>query len=245
MPTTVVNLRNQEYDIPIGRPSLFGNPFSHLENSLAKFKVTSRDEAVDLYSEWAPKQPKIMAALPSLKNLRLGCYCVPARCHGEIVVELVDGFYPKAPDIINEFRSKNRTYSNFSFVEVVYEGVAYRSVEHAYQAAKSLDNGTRKLIASLPRPGDAKRAGGSIPLRSGWNTLRVSVMECLLREKFGSANWYHHHKLLATGQAELVEGNTWHDLFWGCCSCPLHQGAGENQLGKLLMKLRSEYGIKH
>jgi len=46
--------------------------------------------------------------------------------------------------------------------------------------------------------------------------------------------------LLATGEAELVEGNSWHDLTWGRCSCLQHGGAGRNLLGQLLMTVRAE-----
>jgi predicted NAD-dependent protein-ADP-ribosyltransferase YbiA (DUF1768 family) len=48
-------------------------------------------------------------------------------------------------------------------------------------------------------------------------------------------------KLLATGDAELIEGTTWHDNTWGNCSCPQCENIpGENRLGKLLMQVREE-----
>ena len=43
-----------------------------------------------------------------------------------------------------------------------------------------------------------------------------------------------------TGDAELIEGNTWHDNYWGVCSCSKCNGRGKNRLGKLLMKVREE-----
>ena len=46
--------------------------------------------------------------------------------------------------------------------------------------------------------------------------------------------------LLQTGDEELVEGNYWHDVYFGVCSCPKCGNKGENHLGKLLMKIRSE-----
>ena len=61
-------------------------------------------------------------------------------------------------------------------------------------------------------------------------------MKILLRQKFGDA-WLRA-KLLATGDAELIEGNYWHDTFWGMCN-----GKGENHLGRLLMEVRSELRV--
>ena len=60
-------------------------------------------------------------------------------------------------------------------------------------------------------------------------------MEFLLRQKFSDQNKVLKEKLLATGEAEIVEGNDWDDTFFGVCN-----GVGENQLGKLLMKIRDE-----
>ena len=64
-------------------------------------------------------------------------------------------------------------------------------------------------------------------------------MEELLRLKF--AQPYLRDLLIATGEQKLIEGNYWHDNFWGSCSCEKCGDKGENHLGRLLMKLRSEY----
>ena len=50
-------------------------------------------------------------------------------------------------------------------------------------------------------------------------------------------------KLLATGDAKLVEGNTWHDNYWGICRCGSRDkcGTGSNMLGKILMQVRDTY----
>src|SRR4051794_10492805 len=60
---------------------------------------------------------------------------------------------------IDSFQGEYRFLSNFWPAEVVYEGVTYPSVEHAYQAAKTLSIEERKRIASLPTPGEAKKEG--------------------------------------------------------------------------------------
>ena len=90
-PTLVVNARIQKYDIYIGRPSRFGNPYSHLANTLAKFQVATREEAVAKYREWIQTQPRLLAELHTLKGKRLGCLCPEDKpCHGWVLAELAD-----------------------------------------------------------------------------------------------------------------------------------------------------------
>jgi len=124
--------------------------------------------------------------------------------------------------------------SNFAPIPggVAYEGVRYPTVEHAFQAAKTTDPAQRAMILALPTPGQAKRAGRTVSLRPDWETRKLSVMAALLRQKFAREPF--RGLLLATGSAELVEGNTWGDRFWGV------DGSGENHLGLLLMAIRSE-----
>jgi hypothetical protein len=91
MATTTVHCKKNDYDVYIGRPSKWGNPFSHKTGALAAFRVNSRDEAVERYREWIINNPKLMADLHELKDKVLGCWCKPARCHGDILAELADG----------------------------------------------------------------------------------------------------------------------------------------------------------
>lgn len=111
----------------------------------------------------------------------------------------------------------------------------YPSVEHAYVAAKTLDLEQRKIIQMLPKAGEAKRFGRSkITLRADWtDSFRLSLMEDLLRQKFSIPEL--KEKLNSTFPHELIEQNTWGDVFFGVC-----KGKGENHLGKLLMKVREE-----
>lgn len=91
MPTLVVNRRYEPYDIYIGRPSKWGNPFTHRRYYQSDLKiVATRDEAVERYREWIKTQPQLLSALHELKGKRLGCWCAPLRCHGEILAELAD-----------------------------------------------------------------------------------------------------------------------------------------------------------
>lgn len=129
--------------------------------------------------------------------------------------------------------------SNYAEAVVTLDGVEYPTVEHAYHAAKSFDKDHRLRVASALTPGMAKKLGQSVTLRSDWETVKLDVMEGLLRQKFS------HIKLilalLATGDADLIEGNWWHDTFWGVS---FTSGEGENHLGKLLMKIREECRAK-
>ena len=113
-------------------------------------------------------------------------------------------------------------------------GVVYRSVEHAYQAAKASTQAERELIINAPTPMEAKELAATFVLPEGWADRKVGVMRAFLCRKFAPGTDFAA-QLLATGDAHLVEGNNWGDDFWGCCS-----GSGANHLGRLLMELRSE-----
>ncbi len=82
--TTVVNKRSGEpYDVYIGRPSKWGNPFPLGGDS-------SRDEVVAQYRSWVVGQPHLLAALPELRGKVLACWCAPLSCHGDVLAELAD-----------------------------------------------------------------------------------------------------------------------------------------------------------
>ena len=135
---------------------------------------------------------------------------------------------------IDRFAEEYAWLSNFYECTVTYEGLEFTSVEAAYQAAKTTSIETRKLIQCLPYAGDCKRFGRSVKLRSDWEDIKLTVMEDLLRQKFKRGS-YLASQLLITRRHQLIEGNKWNDTFWGVC-----RGVGENNLGKLLMKIRDE-----
>ena len=92
--TKIVHAGRDEYDVYIGRPSKWGNPFSHKPSNLAEIKVATRQEAIDKYREWIRSQPELMASLEELRGKRLGCWCVPEPCHGNVLIELLTTFTP-------------------------------------------------------------------------------------------------------------------------------------------------------
>jgi hypothetical protein len=133
---------------------------------------------------------------------------------------------------ITAFTGKYRFLSNFFLALVIYDSVRYTSVENAYQAAKTLDKGARTPFRSCTA-GEAKHAGKLLRLRPDWDQVKLPIMEDLVHQKFTGDAWLRE-ALLETGEAELIEGNTWGDRFWG--QCPV--GNGENHLGEILMKVR-------
>jgi len=96
----------------------------------------------------------------------------------------------------------------------------------------------REMIAHVSTPGQVKRFGRTLKLRKDWDNVKLEVMEWCLREKFKDEKL--KEMLLQTGDEELIEGNYWHDVVWGVCTCQKCGNKGENNLGKLLMKIRSE-----
>ena len=81
--TTVVNSSNP-YDIYIGRPSKWGNPF-------VPGRDGTRAEVLDKYRGHVLSNPDLMEALPELEGKILGCWCVPKPCHGDVLIELLKG----------------------------------------------------------------------------------------------------------------------------------------------------------
>lgn len=138
-----------------------------------------------------------------------------------------------APDRVTSFDGPYRFLSNFYACRQLHLGFPYPTAEHAYQAAKAVDVAEFHRIATAATPGLAKRLGRRCAVRADWDTVKIDVMREILRQKFTSPAL--RAKLLATDDAELIEGNTWGDRFWGVCD-----GRGQNWLGQLLMQLRAQ-----
>lgn len=142
-----------------------------------------------------------------------------------------------AVNAISSFRGDYRFLSNFYPCDVQLDNITYSSTEHAYQAAKTTDPFWRKVFYQLPlvSAGQAKRLGRELSLRNDWESVKLGIMEDLLRQKFNIPDL--KEKLLETETAQLIEGNNWGDVFWGVDD----KKGGQNHLGKLLMKVRAEY----
>ena len=85
----------------------------------------------------------------------------------------------------------------------------------------------------VPTAKEAKSFGRQVKLREDWESVKVDIMEMLLRQKF--ARPALREQLLNTQDSILINGNNYGDTFWGVC-----KGEGQNQLGRLLMKIRQE-----
>lgn len=135
-------------------------------------------------------------------------------------------------ETIDRFDGGYRWLSNF-WPSPVRWGLLFPTVEHAYQAAKAADPAVRRQFLACVTPGEAKRLGRRVAARPDWDSVRVRVMDHLLRQKFAPGTelaW----RLQLTGDAVLAEGNNWGDTFWGQVN-----GVGQNQLGRLLMAWRA------
>ena len=141
--------------------------------------------------------------------------------------------------MINKFEGEYNFLSNFYPSQITIDSVTYPTVEHAFQAAKTRSFLERIRISKLDTPGKAKSAGRKVELRSDWEKIKDQVMYNCLKEKFKIKEL--KEKLLATGNEELIEGTTWHDNYWGNCSCEKCKNIeGKNMLGNILMRVREE-----
>lgn len=86
----MVHCKKEPYDIYIGRPSKWGNLYSHKEGTLAKFKVDTVDESIEKYQYWLESNHMLLHDLHELKGKTLGCWCKPGPCHGDVLVKFVD-----------------------------------------------------------------------------------------------------------------------------------------------------------
>jgi ribA/ribD-fused uncharacterized protein len=133
---------------------------------------------------------------------------------------------------IREFSGQYRFLSNFWSCFVRYEGITYPSVENAYQAAK-MRNKKDRIRFKYIKSSEAKQLGKLLPMRKDWEHVKKQVMYELVDQKFKDTKL--REMLLNTGKAKIEEGNWWGDTYWGTVN-----GEGENNLGKILIRVRSE-----
>lgn len=132
---------------------------------------------------------------------------------------------------IDSFDGKYAFLSNFYPAPVNFDGMLYPNNESAFQAQKCPARRAEFLNIT---PGQAKRLGRKVELRPDWESVKDDVMRAICICKFAQ-NPHLAGMLVATGDAELIEGNYWHDHYWGVCN-----GTGQNKLGKILMDIRTE-----
>jgi hypothetical protein len=82
--TKIVNLRKEKFEVYIGRGSIWGNPY-------IIGKDGDRDEVIEKFREYITKRPDLLKSLKTLKGKTLGCFCSPKKCHGDVLVDLIEG----------------------------------------------------------------------------------------------------------------------------------------------------------
>lgn len=124
--------------------------------------------------------------------------------------------------------------SNFARYPIEVDGLVWPTSEHYYQAQKTTDFILQEEIRQTSRPGDSKRLGAKLPIRSDWNQVKDDIMRKVVKAKF-----VQHpdlkEMLLGTGDAILIE-HTENDRYWGDGG----DGSGKNMLGKVLMEVRKQ-----
>lgn len=216
---TVVHCKQDAFDVYIGRPSKWGNSFVIGQDG-------TRAEVIEKYRLKLLESPELLADLHELEGKVLGCWCAPQPCHGDVLESLI-------PRTINYFGTGDDA-GDHSFLSNFYWHADW-TVEHHYQAAKTVDPLWVYRILKAPTPGAAKKLGRNAPLRAGFEEEKRAIMLVLLRLKFTIPSL--RDQLLTTGNAQLVEGNWWGDRYWGVDN---RTGIGENWLGRLLMQVRKE-----
>lgn len=207
-------------------------------------RVIQKHKTLDFEPDMARQGPiyheviKLARMVADGKKIALACWCAPLPCHCDHIATAVREHATKLSPAtatrnqISGFQGEHRWLSNFWAAKVSLAGVEYPTVEHAYQAAKTMDPVMREEIRACSTPHEAKAMSKQLKPRPDWDEIRVGVMRDLLLQKFSQVRM--RSLLLATENSELIESNTWGDVFWGVC-----RGRGENMLGKLIMEIRS------
>lgn len=141
---------------------------------------------------------------------------------------------------ISSFREEYRFLSNFYQHPFEFKGLVYPNAEAAFQAQKCSCDEDRIKYTLQKNPVRAKQMGKKEPnLPADWDEISYDIMREILRAKFSVPKLAE--MLKSTGDAYLEEGNHWHDNRWGKCTCEkCSTKEGVNQLGKILMEIRSE-----
>ena len=84
----VVNLRYETCDVRIDRSTKWGNPFKIGRDG-------TREEVIEKYRRWLAGKSDLLAAVGELRGKRLGCWCAPLACHGDVLAEIANRRGPR------------------------------------------------------------------------------------------------------------------------------------------------------
>ena len=268
-PTTVVNLNNNEdCDVYIGRAGkgydgYFGNPIVRgKECCVCGDKHFDNESIVACYRKrfyrMIEEDEVFAERISQLKGKRLGCFCKPDHCHGDVIADYLESpedtgsdlsFEPaptapqSQPEVI-EFRKTTEPYGEFGNMASGYpirthDGAVWPTSEHLYQACKFQDEDIRQQIYSKKNAYLMKRGiacSNQDKVRPDWEQIKDSVMEWCVACKL-----VQNHSVLetlrSTGNAHIVEYSS-KDHYWGASKVN-GEWRGQNKLGGLLMYLRN------
>jgi len=235
-------------DITVKGKDPIGKVFAPTWDMVKAFKKTGNEQAyIHAYHQLILKSFQynkvIWNQVLAMDKVVFVCFCPSdGFCHRFLLANYFNqlgawygGELSTDPPAIKQFQNEYRWLSNFWLVPFIHQGIQYKSVEHFYQAWKfPVDK--RAKIAMCHKP---KQEGKKAQLPHNWDQIKVDIMREGLRLKFQNPEM--REKLLATKGRLLIEGNYWHDNFWGDCYCKkCTSKPGKNMLGKLLMEIRDE-----
>ena len=139
------------------------------------------------------------------------------------------------PDMIDRFKGGYAFLDNRFRCQFLWEGIRYNTAEAAFLSSKCKDVSERKVYAGCSIDKAIVKAKEQIPY-PGWEDARLDIMESILTAKFGQ-NPALMKKLTETGDCILINGNSKQETFWGV---DLYSWIGENNLGKIIMKIREK-----
>ncbi len=146
---------------------------------------------------------------------------------------------------VRGFFGEYRFLNNFWPARVILEDDEYHATENAYQASKYKKEMREYFKTCTPKEAVAfvRDNPMGIYTREEWDKVKLEIMRKLLEQKFDkNLNPENYKKLIETGDKYLEETNYWEDKYWGVSKIDASEnGIGENNLGKLLMEIRSEY----
>ena len=143
---------------------------------------------------------------------------------------------------VNKFSGKFSYLSNYYICPIIYKGEEYTSVEAAFQAQK-VPPSDRKSFTKMP-PNTAKSLGRRVRLPFNWEVIKDEIMTEIVECKFNQ-NEDLRVKLLGDTTVDCIftEGNTWHDNYWGHCTCAeCEKKMHNNKLGKIISQYRKKIG---
>lgn len=135
---------------------------------------------------------------------------------------------------IKGFTGEYEFLSNAYPCTVEYKGLKYTNAEAAFQASRCFDENAKKKFTKLSASKAREKGRKVTSIDPAFVVYEVDIMYDVLSHKF-KQNEDLKNKLLATGDAKLINESVFRDTLYG-----VHDGVGDNMLGNLLEELRDD-----